>query len=61
MAVNPCVVLKNRASVSFERSGYWWVVEVYSPGGQLVDKVRCDNYHDALEYRRAFLALAKNL
>ena len=28
--------------------------------GEVIDRVRCDTYRQALEYRRAFNAIAKN-
>lgn len=36
-----------------------WLVQVYK-GSELHDKVRCDDYRSALEYFRAFSAIAKN-
>lgn len=35
-------------------------VKLYSSGGGLIDKMRCDTYQGALEYRKAFNAIAKN-
>lgn len=35
-------------------------VKLYSSAGGLIDKVRCDDYRMAVEYRRAFNAIAKN-
>lgn len=58
--------------VKVHKSGAWVVmtrgaypaglfeVKLYSSGGGLIDKVRCDDYRMALEYRRAFNAIAKN-
>lgn len=36
-----------------------WLVQVYK-GSELHDKIRCDDYRSALEYFRAFSAIAKN-
>ena len=36
-----------------------WLVQVYK-GSELHDKVRCDDDRSALEYFRAFSAIAKN-
>lgn len=35
-------------------------VKLYSSGGGLMDKVRCDDYRMALDYRKSFNAIAKN-
>lgn len=53
-----------------EKNGAWTVldrtpsgmysVKVYSPGGALLDKVRCDTRADAMVYLRAFRAVARN-
>jgi len=43
----------------FELTG-WYLVKAFGPNGQLIDKMRCDDYRTACEYRRAFNALAKN-
>ena len=53
-----------------QKSGAWvtmsreplrglYEVKVYSAGGNLLDKVRCDDYHMALDYRRSFNKIAK--
>lgn len=50
------------AWVNFETltpSGYY-VVTVYAPSGEVHDRVRCDDYRAALDYRRAFVAIAKH-
>lgn len=44
--------------VTFERSGNMWAVQLRS-STQLLDKVRCDCYRMACEYRRAFLKIAR--
>lgn len=51
---------KNGASVHFERSGNWWHINARRWNGEIIDKTRCDNYRDALAYRRAFCELARN-
>ena len=53
---------KNGAYVTFERdSGGMYSVLLRDPFGNVNDKVRCDTYNDALAYRRAFCAIARNL
>ena len=53
---------KNGAYVTFERlpSG-WYEVRGRAPSGALFDKVLCDTYRGAMEYRRAFAAIAKGM
>lgn len=53
----------NGAYTTFERtapSGLY-MVQVRSASGNLIDKVRCDDYREALSYLRSFNAIAKNL
>lgn len=52
--------LPNGNSVHFERTGNWWHVNARRYNGEIIDKVRCDDYREALAYRRAFIALARN-
>ena len=53
---------KNGAYVTFERdAGGMYSVLLRDPSGNVADKVSCDTYSDALAYRRAFCAIAKNL
>lgn len=40
--------------------GGLYEVKLYSPAGALIDKVRCDDYRTAMEYRRSFNLIAKN-
>ena len=50
------------AWVQFETlrpSGYH-VVTLYDPSDNVHDRIRCDDYRDALGYRRSFIAIAKN-
>ena len=50
------------ALVLMERdAGGMWGVILRDPSGRLHDKVRCDDYRDALDYRRAFCAIAKTM
>ena len=53
---------KNGAYVTFERlpSGFY-AVALRSPSGELHDKVRCDTFRAASEYRRVFAAIAKEM
>ena len=51
---------KNGNSVHFVRENGWWQVNARRWNGEIIDKVRCDNYRDALAYRRAFCDLARN-
>jgi hypothetical protein len=53
---------KNGAYTSFEKvapSGMY-AVKVYAPSGALLDKVRCDDYREALAYLRCFKGIARN-
>lgn len=53
---------KNGAYVTFGRdAGNLWAVLLRDPAGNVTDKVRCDTYHNALAYQRAFCAIAKSL
>ena len=52
---------KNGAYVSFERampSGYY-IVKAYAPNGALMDKVICDDYRNAVTYRKCFEGMAR--
>jgi len=42
-----------------EKSGVWYCVTIRNTNGDIHDKVRCDDYHTALDYWRAFNAVAK--
>jgi len=55
----------------FAKSGAWvqfetlnpsgmYLVTLYAPDDSTHDRIRCDDYRAALEYRRAFVQLAKN-
>jgi len=47
-------------TVIFEKENGWFRVVLRDTAGNLLDKVRCDTYREALEYRRAFTAIAKS-
>lgn len=47
------------AYVIFDRSGPWWTVVLRTGAGEVADKVRCDSYATAVEYRKAFLKIAR--
>ena len=52
---------KSGAYTVFERmfpSGMY-LVELYNPTGELIDKIRCDTYSAAREYLSAFNRIAK--
>ena len=58
---NPSVYMaKNGDTVYLEKSLYGYRVNLRDRSGDLLDKVYCDTYRAALEYRRAFIAIAKN-
>jgi len=53
---------KNGCRTVFERlspSGYW-CVKLYNAAGNLTDKVRTDDYKNALAYWKTFNLIAKN-
>jgi len=52
---------KNGSDVITEKNGAWYSVILRNPSGEVHDKIRCDDYRMALEYVRAFKAIAKNL
>lgn len=52
---------KTGAWIVSEKAAGWYSVKLYRPSGELHDKVRCDTYRQAGEYRRAFAAIAKTL
>jgi hypothetical protein len=49
---------KDGKYVTFERVGMWWSVQLRG-ATELLDKVRCDDYRDAVTYRKAFLKIAR--
>lgn len=54
---------KNGAIVTMEKTfpSGMHVVLLRAPNGDVFDKVRCDDYQDALAYRRSFEAIARQL
>ena len=52
---------KTGAWIVSEKSAGWYSVKLYRPNGELHDKVRCDTYRQAGEYKRAFDSIAKTL
>lgn len=55
----------------FSKSGAWVQFEnltpsgchvetLYDPSDNVHDRIKCDDYSDALAYRRSFVAIAKN-
>ena len=52
-------IYRNGWYVQLEKSGLWYSAIVRTPSGDLHDKMRCDDYRMALEYYRAFKAIAK--
>lgn len=53
-------LFKNGAMACIEKSGALYVTYCRNPSGDMIDKMCCDDYRMALEYCRAFQALAKN-
>lgn len=53
----------NGAYTTFERTtpSGMYTVQLRKPSGDVMDKVRCDDYREALAYLRSFNAIAKNL
>lgn len=45
--------------VTFEKTGTLWTV-VLKSSTAVIDKVRCDDYRQAVEYRKAFLKIARS-
>lgn len=50
---------RNGWSVIMDKAGAMYVVIVRNARGDVHDKMRCDDYRGALEYYRAFNAIAK--
>jgi len=50
---------KNGAYVTFEKCFALWVVLLRDRAGEVADKIRCDDYRMACDYRKAFLKLAR--
>jgi hypothetical protein len=54
---------KSGASVTFEKAfpSGMYVVMLRNPRGEISDKIRCDDYRDACDYRKSFGAIARNM
>jgi hypothetical protein len=50
---------RNDWSAMLEKAGMWYCVQVRNAAGDIHDKVRCDDYRMALDYWRAFNAIAR--
>jgi hypothetical protein len=50
---------RNDWSAMLEKAGMWYCVQVRNAAGDIYDKVRCDDYRMALDYWRAFNAIAR--
>jgi hypothetical protein len=46
--------------IEADKIRHFWTVKCYRPDGELHDKIRCDDYRNALDYLRAFKQIAKN-
>jgi len=51
---------KDGAYVTFEKIGLMWHVMLRAGNGEVADKVRCDDYRQAVEYRKSFIRIARN-
>lgn len=51
---------RNGWSVYAEKGGTLYTVIVRNGRGDVHDKMRCDTYRDAMDYWRAFNAIARN-
>lgn len=51
---------RNGWSVIMDKGSALYSVILRNASGEIHDKMRCDDYRDALEYRRAFQAIARN-
>lgn len=51
---------KNGAWTVFEKANGWYLVKLYDAAGNLLDKMRCDDYRDACDYKRSFDKIARN-
>ena len=54
-------LFKSGALVSMEKAGGMYTVLLRAPDGNVADKVRCDDYRNAMAYRRAFIKIARSL
>jgi hypothetical protein len=53
-------IYPNGWEAMLEKAGPWYCANVRNAAGGIHDKVRCDDYRAALDYYRAFSAIAKN-
>lgn len=53
-------VYSNGWETYMEKSSAWYLVNVRNAIGDVHDKVRCDDYRTALDYWKAFNAIARN-
>jgi hypothetical protein len=51
---------KNGKYVTFEKTGAYWTVRLRTGSGDTADKVVCDDYRLAVEYRKSFLKSARS-
>jgi hypothetical protein len=52
-------LFKSGSYATMEKSGAWYLLLVRNASGNIVDKTKCDDYRMALDYYRAFCAIAK--
>ena len=50
---------KNDAWTVFNKTAFGYVVQLYSPAGDLRDKIVSDDYRNARRYHRSFNKIAK--
>ena len=53
-------IYRNGWSASIDKAGSMYVIFVRNSRGDVHDKMRCDDYSDALAYYKSFCAIAKN-
>ena len=52
-------LFKTGTYTTMDKSGFWYQILARNPSGEVIDKIRCDDYREALGYYRAFCALSK--
>jgi hypothetical protein len=54
---------KSGASVTYEKSfpSGMHIVMIRNPEGDVHDKIRCDDYEDAMDYLQSFRKIARNV
>ena len=50
---------KNGRYVTFEKGRTLYIVALKDSSGNLVDKVKCDDFRSAVDYRKAFIKQAR--